>query len=202
MKRSAFVPILFSFVCLSVVDSQEEPEVKRSFASPDGRFALKVNEPNGQSTEAKFEVIDNASGRLVGELGTDYASTTSHMKVVWSADSKRLAYRSAGQKEWHTSVAFWNGAAFKSVNLPEDLPSPEIKFRKDDEAGGVKNYGGGEEPVRWRKSGDLELMSEHTEMARESGRTYTATITIIIGFDAQHHPSVKSVSKSKTTVDN
>ena len=72
---------------------------------------------------------------------------------------------------------FWNGSALESATLPDELPRPAIKFRKDDEAGGVKNYGGGESPVRWLKSGDLELLSEHTEMAHESGRTYTATIT-------------------------
>ena len=47
-----------------------------------------------------------------------------------------------------------------------------MQFRKDDEGGGVKNYGGGEEPLRWLKSGDLQLLGEHMELARESGRTY------------------------------
>jgi hypothetical protein len=178
---------------------QEEPV--HLFASPDGRFALKISVPNEESAEAKLELIEQASGKVVGDLGTDYASIISHLKVVWSADSKRLAYRTAGQKEWHTSVYFWDGATFRLVTLPEDLPMPEIKFRKSDEGAGVKNYGGGEEPVRWLKSGDLELLSQLTEMARASSHTYTATMTIMIAFDAQNHASVKSVSKSRTRLE-
>jgi hypothetical protein len=179
----------------------QQDDLTKSFDSPDGRFALKVSVPNEEAEEAKLEVVEKASGKVVGDLGTDYASIMSHMKVVWSRDSKRLAFRSAGQREWSTSVCFWDGSAFHYVPLPEELPSPDIKFRKSDEQGGVKNYGGGEEPVRWLKSGDLELLSEQTQMARESSRTYTGSITITITFDPQQHPSVKSVSKSKTRVE-
>ena len=59
----------------------------------------------------------------------------------------------------------------------------------------MKNYGEGEEPSRWLKSGDLELLSEQTQMARESGRTSTAAATITIGFDAQRRARIKSVSQ-------
>jgi hypothetical protein len=199
--RSLVVCSLISVTVAASALRAEQEEQVRSFASPDGRFALKVNVPNEESADAKLEVIEKASGKVVGDLGTDYASIISRIKVVWSADSKRLAYRTAGQKEWHTSVYFWNGSVFCLVPLPEDLPTPEIKFRKTDGGGGVKNYGGGEEPVRWLKSGDLELSSQLTEMARASSRTYTATLTIMISFDPQDHASVKSVTKSKTRLD-
>ena len=192
--------IVFSLISVTVATSTllgEQEEQARSFASPDGKFALKISVPDEESADAKLEVIEKASGKVVGDLGTDYASIISHIKVVWSADSKRLAYRTAGQKEWHTSVYFWNGSAFHFVPLPEDLPSPEIKFSKTDEGGGVKNYGGGEEPIRWLKSGDLELSSQLTEMARASSHTYTATVIITIGFDAQDHASVRSVTNRK-----
>ncbi|MEP6955967.1 MAG: hypothetical protein ABI883_04020 [Chthoniobacterales bacterium] len=178
----------------------EEDELTQSFNSPDGRFALTVNPPATNDGEAKLAVIEKASGKVVGDLGTEHPSIMGQIKVVWSADSKRLAYRTAGSKEWSTDVYFWNSSAFLSIALPEELPSPEIKFRKS-ESGSVKNYGGGVEPVRWLKSGDLELLSQETQFARESSRTYTATITITIGFDAQQHASVKSVSKSKTHVE-
>jgi len=179
----------------------EQEEQTRSFPSPDGIFALKVSVVGEESADAKLEVIENASGKVVGDLGTDYSSIISDLKVVWSADSKRFAYRTAGLKQWHTKVYFWDGSAFKDVPLPEDLPSPEIKFGKSDGGGGVKNYGGGEAPARWLKSGDLELLSQLTEMARASSRTYTATLTVTIGFDAQDHAAVKSVTKSKTRLD-
>jgi hypothetical protein len=179
--------------------SADEHDLTKSFDSPDGRFVLKASVPDQTAEEAKFEVVEKASGKVVGDLGTEYASLMSHMNVVWSADSKRLAYRGSGQREWSTNVFFWDGAEFKFIPLPEELPSPDIKFRKD-ETGGVKNYGGGNEPVRWLKSGDLELVSKETQMARDSGRTYTASMTITIHFDGQQHASVKSTSKAKTRV--
>ena len=100
----------------------EEDEFTKFFNSPDGRFALKINVPK-ESADAKLEMIEKTSGQIVGDLGTDYASIISHIKVVWSADSKRLAFRTAGQKVWHTSVYFWNGSVFKNVPLPDELPS-------------------------------------------------------------------------------
>jgi hypothetical protein len=200
MNRFASVAILFCIVCWSGY-AQEEEERTPILDSPNGRFTLRVSVPDDVEKEAKLDIVEKASGKVVGDLGTDYRRIRSDIKLVWSAESTRLAYRTAGQKQWSTNVYFWNGSDFESVNLPEDLPSPSIKFRKDDETGGVKNYGGGEEPMRWLKSGDLEVISEQTQMARESGRTYTATITITIHFDKQHHASVKSVSKSKTKID-
>lgn len=194
--------LLFLLLALTTRELLADQATKlRSFPSPNGRFALTVTVPNEQSEEAKLEVIEKASGKVVGDLGTDYPSIISHMKVVWSADSTRVAYRTAGAKEWHTNVYFWDGSTFHYISLPADLPSPDIKFRKSDEDGGVKNYGGGEEPLRWLKSGDLQLLSQERQMARESSRTYTATGTITIGFDAQYHASVKSVSKSSTRVE-
>ncbi len=38
-------------------------------------------------------------------------------------------------------------------------------------------------------------------MTDQSSQAYTASITITIGFDAQHRASVKSVSKLKTRVE-
>jgi hypothetical protein len=194
---------LFVLVALTgAISAMAEQENRsKSFDSPDGRFSLQVSAPEDDAAQARLAVVENASGKVVGDLGTDDASILSHIKVVWSADSKRLAYRTAGEKEWSASVWFWNGSAFESVPLPDNLPLPEIKLRKRDEGSGVKNYGGGEEPVRWLKSGDLELSSQQTQMAHESGRTYTASVTITIGFDAQRHASVKSVSKTRTRID-
>jgi hypothetical protein len=176
-------------------------DLTKSFDSPDGRFALTITMPDKKAEWATLQVVEQASRKVVAELGNEYPSIMSEIKVAWSPDSKRLAYRTAGQREWSTSVYFWDGSAFVQVELPEELPSPDINTRKSDEAGGVKNYGGGEEPVRWLKSGDLELRSEQRLMARESSRSYTGTVTFTIGFDAQQRASVKTVSKSKTRVE-
>ena len=200
MKTPAWFVFLLAMLSAVSALAADDDETK-SFDSPDRRFTLKVTAASTDDGEPKLEVLEKASGKVVGDLGTDYPPIARRIKVAWSADSKRLAYRTAGEKDWSTEVYFWDGSGFRYVKLPEELPSPEIKFRKSDEEGGVKNYGGGVEPVRWSKSGDLELRSEETQMARESSRTYTGTVTITISFDAQNKASVKSVSKSKTRVE-
>ena len=117
---------------------------------------------------------------------------------MWSPDSKRVAYANRGDKWGEVKVYFWNGTAFDEASLPEDLPSPDIKLPKD--CGAVKNYGGAATPVRWLRSGDLELSSDLMMLCRESDATCTAEVRFILAFDAQHHASVKKIGKTKTEV--
>jgi hypothetical protein len=99
-----------------------------------------------------------------------------------------------------TSIYFWNGSAFDEIALPDDLPGPEIKFRKG-AGGGVKNYGGAVKPSRWLKSGELELSSESMMLSRVDGSTYAGVVLITLAFDKEHHASVRKVGKTKTHVD-
>jgi hypothetical protein len=97
-------------------------------------------------------------------------------------------------------ACFWNGSGFDKVFLPETLPSPRIKFPKGKE-GNVKPYGGGVTPLRWLKSGELELSSEDMMLSRDDGKSYTGVLRFTISFDAQHKASVKNVGKTKTKVE-
>ena len=168
-----------------------EEEIK--YPSPDGRFALRIID------EQKVELIEKVSGRMMVDLGEAWHNPIQVSQIlVWSRDSKRVAYGNRGYKEGEVSVYFWNGSSFEQVALPEELPSPDIKLPKD--CGAVKNYGGAATPVRWLRSGDLELSSDLMMLCRESGATCTAEVRFTIAFDAQHHPSVKNVGKTKTEV--
>jgi hypothetical protein len=97
-------------------------------------------------------------------------------------------------------VCFWNGSGFDKVLLPESMPVPTIKFPKGKDEN-VKPYGGGVTPVRWLKSGDLELSNEEMMLSRDSGKSYTGVLRFTVAFDAQHHASVKKVGKTKTEVE-
>jgi hypothetical protein len=163
-----------------------EEEIK--YASPDGRFALRI-------ADGKVELIEEASGKVMLDLGEPWRRQV----LVWSPDSKRVAYGNRGDKAGEVKVYFWNGSAFDEASLPEDLPSPDIKLPKD--CGAVKNYGGAETPLRWLKSGDLELSSDLMMLCRESGDTCTAEVQFTLAFDQQHHASVKKVGKTKTKVE-
>ena len=168
-----------------------EEEIK--YPSPDGRFALRIID------EQKVELIEKVSGRMMVDLGEAWHNPGQvSQTLVWSRDSRRVAYGNRGYKEGEVSVYFWNGSSFEQVALPEELPSPDIKLPKD--CGAVKNYGGAATPVRWLRSGDLELSSDLMMLCRESGATCTAEVRFTLAFDAQHHASVKKIGKTKTEV--
>src|SRR6266550_583434 len=171
------------------------------FASPDARFALRISKAQDtESGDLRIDLIETASGKVMVDLETAYGAHLSDTVLVWSADSKWVAYATRGDRQGETEVYFWNGSVFEPVPLPDEMPGPDIKFRKGD-SGSVKNYGGAVKPVRWLKSGRLELSSDQIMLSRDSGLTYTGVVLITVGFDAQHHASIKNVSKTKTLVE-
>ena len=169
-----------------------EEEIK--YLSPDGRFALRIVD------EQKVELIEKASGEVMVDLGEAWHNPGQVSQIlVWSRGSKRVAYGNRGYKGGEVSVYFWDGSSFEQVALPEELPSPHIKFPKD--CGAVKNYGGAATPLRWLKSGELELSSDLMMLCRGSGATCTGELRFTLAFDEQHHASVKKVGKTKTEVE-
>jgi len=184
--------LLVAFACWAtyLCSSLGADEIK--YPSPDGRFALRI-------TDGKVELIEEASGKVVVALGEPWRSQV----LVWSADSKWVAYGNRGDKAGEVSVYFWNGSTFEEVPLPDELelPSPDIKFRKEHKSGHIKNYGGAVTPLRWLKSGELELSSDAMMLHGDSGATYTGVVRFTLAFDAQHHASVKNVGKTKTKVE-
>ena len=111
-----------------------------------------------------------------------------------------MAYGTRTNKEGEAGICFWNGSAFEEVPLPKNIPDPDIKFRKG--AGtDVKNYGGAVQPVRWLKSGALEMSNDFMLLSRVDDHSYTGTVLFTVTFDAKHHASVKTLGKTKTEVD-
>jgi hypothetical protein len=186
-----FFLVAFAFGVTYPCTSLAAEEIK--YASPDGHFALRIID------EQKVELIEKVSGSVMVDLGEAWHNPGQVSQIlVWSRDSKRVAYGNRGYKEGEVKVYFWNGTTFDEASLPEDLPSPDIKLPND--CGAVKNYGGAATPVRWLRSGDLELSSDLMMLCRESGATCTAEVRFTLAFDAQHHASVKNVGKTKTEV--
>ncbi len=182
-----------------------EEEIK--YPSPDGRFALRITQSKDEEYHPTVELIEKHSGTVLVTLHSGQDDTdlfdASEAVLVWSADSKRVAYGfranppGARVVERGVLVCFWNGSGFDKVLLPENLPVPEIKF-PDGKGDYEKPYGGGVKPLRWLKSGDLEISSEDEVMLR--GKTYTGVQRFTISFDGQHQASAKKVGKTKTKV--
>jgi hypothetical protein len=199
--------LLFLFALSWTVASLAEDVSSMKFPSPDGRFALRTTQPKGnEDAEVKIDLIEKASGKVMVPLGSLEGSRAEDSVLVWSADSKKAAYGSRddepGTREMSggTVVFFWNGSTFDKVTLPEKLPSPKITFAKGAGAD-VKPYGGIVLPLRWLKSGELELSSEEMMLSRVDDKSYTGIVQFTIAFDAKHVPSVKTVGKSKTEVE-
>lgn len=185
--------LIFLLGCWGVGLAEETPAIK--CPSPDGRFALRI------ADHLKVDLIEKASEKVMVDLGNLYSRYLEHPDetvLVWSSDSKWAAYGTRGDREGDTTVYFWNGSAFEEIRLPDDLPGPDIKFRKG--SGSVKNYGGAVKPLRWVKPGELEISSDSMMLSRDDGATYTGVVVITVAFDAQHHGSVKKVGKTKTRV--
>ena len=61
--------------------------------SPDGRFALRITD------EQKVELVEKASGRVMVDLGEAWHNPGQVSQIlVWSPDSKRVAYGNRGYK--------------------------------------------------------------------------------------------------------
>jgi hypothetical protein len=185
--------LFIAFACCTTYPCASLAAEEIKYLSPDGRFALRIID------EQKVELIEKASGRVMVDLGEAWHSPGQVSQIlVWSRDSKWAAYANRGDKEGEVKVYFWNSSTFEEVTLPEDLPSPDIKFRQ--KIGSLKNYGGAVTPLRWLKSGELELLSDSMMLDRDSGATYTGKVRFTLVFDPQHHASVKNVGKTKTEV--
>ena len=188
-----FVLPLILLLCSVPAALTENEDSPIRFPSPDGRFALRITTPS-EGADQKAELIEKTSGKTMADLGVPY----SRQVMVWSSDSKWVAYCNRSDKAGELSVYFWNGSEFESITLPDDLPSPDIKFPKG--MGAVKNYGGAVEPLRWSKTGELELSSDAMMLGRDDGVTYTGVLRFTLSFDAQHHVTIKHVGKRKNTV--
>jgi hypothetical protein len=185
------IPVFIAFAycvghCSPLLAAEEEVK----YPSPDGRFALRISD-----ADRKAELIEKASGAVIMDLGTASRSPV----LVWSPDSKWVAYGNRWDKEGDVSVFLWNGSTFQEAPLPDDLPFPDIKFRKN--VGSIRHYGAWLTPLKWLKPGELELSNEVLVLDRDSGADYTGVLQFTLAFDAQRHASVKKVGKTKTEVE-
>jgi hypothetical protein len=109
---------------------------------------------------ASLRPCEKASGEIMADLGISLGSQV----LIWSPDSKWAAYGNRHYGSGKVKVYFWNGSSFEEATLPDDLPSPDIKFPK--KTGSLKNYGGAATPLRWLKFGELELSSDSKMLDR------------------------------------
>ena len=181
--------------CLASVGLGEDTSAIK-FQSPDGRFGLRV-------AGLKVDLIETASGKPMIDFGTlwinrDDNSDREEPVLLWSDDSKWVAYGTRTPASGSTTVYFWNGSAFKKLALPSKLPEPKIKPRQGDSDVKLKGYA--EEPLKWIRPGELEVSNKLMGIGRDVGFRYTGSIVITVAFDPSGRASIKSATDTKTEV--
>jgi hypothetical protein len=183
-----FIVALSVFCVVATVQAEDEDIVKDK--SPDGKFELQITqEAEGWSAA----IVDRKSKEHVVKLDI-YQNFTKTARLLWSKDSKRVAYFEPDRRGGGTTVYFREGSEWKEVSLP-GFPSCEDKSAEKNSGDKYLKYL--EEttrPVKWLSSGELVLAVRH-EWEMESGATHRCGQTITIAFDANHEPSIKSVKQ-------
>jgi len=187
--------IILLMGCLAGAGLAEDPSVTK-FRSPDGHFGLRV-------AGLKVDLIETASGKVMIDLGTlwinkDDSSDKEEPQLVWSDDSKWMAYGTRTSASGSTAVYFWDGSDFKKLALPAKLPEPKIKPREGDSDVKLKGYA--EEPLKWIHPGELEISNKLMGVGREVGFRYTGSIVITVAFDPSGRASIKRATDTKTEV--
>jgi hypothetical protein len=156
--------------------------------SPNGRFGLLLKRDE-DSSESAMSLIEVRSRKEL--ISLDCEREESGARLLWSPDSKRVAFYCPNKRGGHTTVYFLSGSRFTEVPLPdwgpEQFLKPNEKFAhqsNDDRS-----------PVRWEKSGSLVLKFDW-EYEVEKNDQYTRTVkgsaTVTVRFDAKNQASVQS----------
>jgi hypothetical protein len=182
----AFVAILACAISCSFSILAANKEMIKD-ESPDGKLALRVGlqDDTGYS---KVEIVDLSSNHPVVGLGALGHPNEQDAKLVWSADSQRVAFFEPTKRGGVTKVYFRNGNSFEEIQLPT-LPEPKTPKKVPPDAYD-KTITALHEPVRWLKSGALVIYSEV-----EGDYSDRGALEITIGFDQTHTPSVMKSRK-------
>lgn len=171
----------------ATVNGDEELKCK----SPDGKFALLFVADHGEAYQETFAIVDTLTRKVVTHLGrnADYSETN----LLWSADSKRVAYFNEQLGVGVTRGFFRFGAGFEEIHLP-DLPDPNPPAvpPSDTPAKETKRR---VEPIGWLKSGDLVVENE----LQNPGWGRVA-LEITIGFDQERRASIRKAEPQETSI--
>ena len=167
LKHTFAVPASLSSHNGKAVKAEAE---QTKYPSPNGKFAMRQRKGSKDEVGVTIELIEVSTRKAVLELSDNGNSYPNYSKLVWSADSERVAFFEAMRHGGLTTVYFRSGSEFKEIPLPE-LPDCI-------------------EPERWLKSGELVLAVVKDESTHECKETIT------IAFSGQK-ASIQKVTKKK-----
>ena len=193
MKLLGFVVALSGSFCLAV--SLQGDEVTPC-QSPDRKFALRCVYADKQPYNGEAAIVDLETHKNVFSLNPNW--TLGYTKLVWSADSKRVAYffeKGGGSWTYQMGMRVFTRTAgtssFNEIALPE-LPTPKLP----------KNATGSEpdtatrvEPIKW--NGPTELLVEKELVNPAWAR---AAVKFTLAFDQNNQASIRNVEQENVSI--
>lgn len=183
---SRFLLIAVSTIAVNLYALSGADEQIRD-SSPDGKFALHIGSQN-ESGYVESGIIELGTNKVVLDFRSLGHPNEEDAKLVWSADSQRVAFFEPTKRGGLTRVFFRDGASFEQIELPT-LPDPKLP-KKPQANVSDKSITFLVQPIRWLKSGALVIYRE--DEGDYSGR---GALEVTISFDQNHKPSVVKSKK-------
>jgi lipoprotein NlpI len=149
--------------------------------SPDGRFALQLSADQDAFELGLIDLGTHKELVSLNSLGSPYAN---HSSLLWSPDSKRVAYTEDSRRGGYTTVYQQKGDSFEKVKLP-DLPDCEAKHVQ-------KVYEASLSAERWLNASTLVLLNRGG-WTTEDGGDGECEKSVTITFDAKGKASIQKV---------
>ena len=150
--------------------------------SPDGRFALQLSADQDAFELGLIDLRTHKELVSLASLGSPYAK---HSHLIWSPDSKRVAYTEDSRRGGYTTVYQQKGGdGFEEVKLPE-LPDCEAKHVQ-------KVYEASLSAERWLNASTLVLL-KRSGWTTDDGGDSECEKSVTITFDAKGKASIQKV---------
>ena len=201
--------ILFSIAVVALVTnspswSRADEQIRD--ASPDGKFAMLVTQPEEGGVTAgdevppaplKIQLIEVNSRKVVLDVAeiSHFGPDAENYKVLWTPDSQRFAFYEPNRRGGETTVYFRNESGFTESPMPEVESCATAAQEKEL----FKVVESDTTPKEWLKSGALVVVNVNS-WTTNNGRSRSCTQTVTIGFDAKHRASVLRVTGKKALV--
>ncbi len=170
---------------LPAVAREDNPQKRPLFVSPDGRFGIHIDKTEDSDGIAmtQIDLVDVKSGTKLCELGTLGSPWAAGFRILWSPDSRRLAFVSPGRRGDWTDVWVLNGKSFEKAGFPE---MPSLDLKRDHYA---KTVLASYSALRWTKPDVLLL-----DYSAEDDEGNSAQMRVALHYDADNHASVSRVT--------
>jgi hypothetical protein len=185
MKRTLRIMLAIAIASTLVVLAQQDvSQTRQRFVSPDGRFGIHQSQEEDIDGVGltRVDLVEVKSGTKLCELGSLGNQWAADIRILWSPDSRRLAFVSPGRRGDWTDVWVLKDKSFEQVGLPE---MPPLELKQDHFA---KTVLASYSALRWTKP-DVLLLN----YSAEDDEGNSARVQLACHFDANNRARVSQV---------